>query len=96
VAYLLNGRTVEPETQPLLANGSEPTFVSRQRLSKHVPTATDTHATIEVRLETVFSTRSVPRGYKKDNWGNQVSSVLEAVKKRDSWKTAAVQKGLER
>jgi hypothetical protein len=33
--------------------------VSRQRLGKHVPAVTDTHATIEVLLETVFSTRSV-------------------------------------
>jgi hypothetical protein len=39
VAYLLKARTVEPEKQPLLANGSE-TFVSTQRLGKHVPTAT--------------------------------------------------------
>jgi hypothetical protein len=30
VAYLLKARTVEPEKQPLLANGSEATFVSRQ------------------------------------------------------------------
>jgi hypothetical protein len=28
--------------------------VSRQRLDKHVPVATDTHATIEVLLEMVF------------------------------------------
>jgi hypothetical protein len=28
----------------------------------------------------------VTRGYKKDNWGNQVSSVREAVTKRDSLK----------
>jgi hypothetical protein len=31
VAYFLKARTVEPEKQPLLANGSEITFVSRQR-----------------------------------------------------------------
>jgi hypothetical protein len=37
-------------------------------------------------LETVFSTRSVEKAYKEDNWGNQVSSIPEAVKKRDSWK----------
>jgi hypothetical protein len=30
VAYLLIARTVEPEKQPLLANGSETTFVSKQ------------------------------------------------------------------
>jgi hypothetical protein len=41
--------------------------VCRQRLGKHVPTATDTHGTIEVLLETVFSTRSVQRDYKADN-----------------------------
>jgi hypothetical protein len=28
--------------------------VARERLAKHVPTATDTHATIEESLETVF------------------------------------------
>jgi hypothetical protein len=29
----------------------------------------------------VFSTRPVPRNYKEDNWGNQVNSVQESVKK---------------
>jgi hypothetical protein len=51
-------RTMEPEKQPLLTNGYE-TFVSMQQLGKHVPAETDTHATIEVLLETVFSTRSL-------------------------------------
>jgi hypothetical protein len=32
----------------------------------------------------------------EENWGNQVSSVRESVKKRFSWKGAAIQKGLER
>jgi hypothetical protein len=81
VAHLLKARTVESEKQPLLVNGAETTFVSRQRLGKHVPVATDTHATIELLLETVFSTRSA-RVCKKDKWGNQVSSVRETVKKR--------------
>jgi hypothetical protein len=40
--------------------------VSRQRLCKNFPATIDTHATIEVLLETVFSTRSVPRCYKRD------------------------------
>jgi hypothetical protein len=31
VSYLLKARTVEAEKQPLLANGSERTFISRQR-----------------------------------------------------------------
>jgi hypothetical protein len=48
MTYLIKARTVEPEKQPLLANDSEITFVSRQRLGKHVPAAMDTHATIEV------------------------------------------------
>jgi hypothetical protein len=39
VAYLLKVGTAEPEKQPLLANDPETTFVSRQRLGKHVPTA---------------------------------------------------------
>jgi hypothetical protein len=51
VAYLLKARTVEPEKQPLLVNGCETTFVSRQRLGKHVPTTSDMHATIEVLLK---------------------------------------------
>jgi hypothetical protein len=57
------------------------------------------HATIKVLLKTVFSTRSVQRGYKEDNWGNRDSSVWEAVKKRESWKGyrkgAVIQRGLE-
>jgi hypothetical protein len=36
------------ERKPLLANGSETTFV----LGNHVLTETDTHATVEVLLET--------------------------------------------
>jgi hypothetical protein len=58
---------MEPEKQPLSANGSETTFVSKQRLGKRVSVATDTHATIEVLLETVLSNRSVQRAYKEDN-----------------------------
>jgi hypothetical protein len=38
----------------------------------------------EALLETVFSTWSVQRGYKEDNWDNQVNSVREAVNKRDN------------
>jgi hypothetical protein len=81
VAYLLKSRNVEPEKQPSLANGSETTLVSRQWLGKHVPAATDMHATIEVLLETVFSTRPVQRGYKEDNLSG--------------WKGAAVQREFE-
>jgi hypothetical protein len=100
VAYLLKARTVEPEKQPLLANGSETEFVSRQRLGKHVPAATGTHESMEVLLEMVFSIRSVQRGYKEDNWGNRINSVRggseeKGQKKRGSSKGPAVQRGLE-
>jgi hypothetical protein len=33
--------------------------------------------------------------YKEDNWGNQVSSVREAVRKSGNWKGAVIQRGLE-
>jgi hypothetical protein len=42
--------------------------VSRQRHGKHVPAATDAHATIEVLLDTVFSIRSEQKVYKEDKW----------------------------
>jgi hypothetical protein len=51
---------------------------SRQRLGKHVPAATNTHATIEVLLETVFSTRSVQRGYKEYSWSKTRHARVEA------------------
>jgi hypothetical protein len=41
--------------------------VSRKRLGKQVTSATDRHATIEVLLKTVFSTRSAQMSYKEDN-----------------------------
>jgi hypothetical protein len=44
--------------------------VSRQRIGKHVPVATNTHRTIELLLEKKFSTRSVESGHKEDNWGD--------------------------
>jgi hypothetical protein len=46
--------------------------VSRQRISKHVPVTTNTYETIELLLEMVFSTRSVRRGYKEENWYDPV------------------------
>jgi hypothetical protein len=82
--------TVEPEKCPLLANGPETTFASRQQLGKHVPATKGNHATIEVVLETEFSIRSVQRGYKEDNWSNRVCSVRESVRKRGSREGAAV------
>jgi hypothetical protein len=68
--------------------------ISRHRLCKHVSAATDTHETIEVLLETSFLRRSLQRGYKEENWGNQFSFVRESVKKSVSWKGAAVRENL--
>jgi hypothetical protein len=50
--------------------------VSRQRIGKHVPVATNTNTTIKLLLETLFSTLSVQSGYKEDNWGDPVSCQL--------------------
>jgi hypothetical protein len=48
--------------------------VSRQRIGKHVPAATNTHTTIQLLLDTVFSTRSVQMGYNEDNWSDPAVS----------------------
>jgi hypothetical protein len=98
VVYLLKARIVEAENQPLLANGSETTFVSRQRLCKHVPAPKDKHATIEVLLRRCLLL-SPCKGVKREKtWANK--SVLygrlwRKYKKRGSWKGAAVQRRLE-
>jgi hypothetical protein len=44
----------------------------------------------------VLSAQAMARSYKEDNWGKQVSSLLEAVNKRDNCKGAAIQRGFER
>jgi hypothetical protein len=49
--------------------------VFRQRLGKHFPEVTDTHAIIEVPLETMLTTRAVQRGYEKNNWSKNSSGV---------------------
>jgi hypothetical protein len=59
--------------------------ISRRRIGKHVAAAKNTYTTIELLLETVFSTGSVQSGYKADNWVDPVvswelSSAREAVK----------------
>jgi hypothetical protein len=95
VAYLLTARSVEPEKLPLLANGSETTFVSRQRIGKHIPAATDTHATIEILLEMVFCTWSVQMGYKEDNW-QPSEYCMGDCEEKFSWQGDAVHRVLER
>jgi hypothetical protein len=44
----------------------EETSITRQRLGKHVSAATETQATSEELLGTMFSVRSVQNGYKED------------------------------
>jgi hypothetical protein len=46
--------------------------VSRQRIGKHAPAATNTHTMIELLLEMLFSTRFVQSGYKEDNLVDQL------------------------
>jgi hypothetical protein len=53
--------------------------VSGQRLGKHIPAATNQHATIQVLLG--VSMWSMSRSYKEDTWGDQVCSVWESVKR---------------
>jgi hypothetical protein len=33
-----------------------------------------------------LSARALSRSYNEYNWGNQISSIREAVKRRDNWK----------
>jgi hypothetical protein len=92
---VVKARTVGPGKQPLLANGSEKTFISTQRLGKHVSAATDTHATTEVLLKTALSAWSVQRDFKEDNGATE--SVLYGILSRKEFdrKGNAVQRGLE-
>jgi hypothetical protein len=50
VTLCLKAGIVEPEE----------TAVTRRRLGKHIPAATNTHAVIEELLDAVFCMRSVP------------------------------------
>jgi hypothetical protein len=64
----------------------EETFIARQRLAKHVPAATNTQATTDVLLRTMFSIRSVQSGYKRrePRFGSAVCSrVLLGRLRRD-------------
>jgi hypothetical protein len=64
---------------------------ARDRLDEYISAAMDTHT----RINVVFSLRAVPGCYKGDSWGNEINSVQESVKKRDNWKGAAIQSGLQ-
>jgi hypothetical protein len=56
--------------------------VSRQRLGKDVPAATDIHTTIEVLLETVFSIWSVLRCLKQEYCSRKGAAVKRVLEPR--------------
>jgi hypothetical protein len=64
-----------------------PATVSAQRLGKHMPVATDTNSTIEERCFLCGPCRDISKG---QSWLSQFSSIRETVKKRVSFKSAAV------
>jgi hypothetical protein len=68
--------------EPLLCNDREISkytrAVSRQRLGKHFHAATDTHVTIKLQLETVFSSRSV-KGVIRKSTGYNVMQFFSRV-----------------
>jgi hypothetical protein len=67
----------------ILEINNEKSAVAMQWCGKHASTI------IELLLETVFSTRSVQRGYKEDNWGDPVSCCLSPSVSSDlSWERA--------
>jgi hypothetical protein len=84
----------------LLANGSETTFISRHGLVNMFPRQRirmQQYRYCWKRCFLLCTCKGV--GYKEENWGNQLTSVQETVKKRDrrrgNRKGAAVQRELE-
>jgi hypothetical protein len=65
--------------RPLLCNdcemGGYTRAACRQRLGKHFQAETNTHATIEVLLETGAFCWSLPRGYRQDEVQSLVSEI---------------------
>jgi hypothetical protein len=59
---------IDPLLGKDLETKNETTAVAIKRRDKHACT------TLDILLETVFSARSVQRGYKEDNWGYPVNS----------------------
>jgi hypothetical protein len=83
--FLGNGRergniTASVARQQIL-NKKELTAAARERVGKQVPAEMDS-----IWERKMLSVRAVPRCLKEDSWGNHISTLQEAVKKRDSWK----------
>jgi hypothetical protein len=99
VAYLLKARTVEPQKQPLLANGSETIFVSRQRFDKQT---TEQCPLLGSRFlisnrRTVFSVRSVLRCYNCGGMEQRVQGSVESQameRKLGGWSEMAASLGI--
>jgi hypothetical protein len=58
---------IDPLLSKVLEINNVTTAIATQRRGKHAST------TIELRLEALFSSLSVKRGYKEDNWAKTVS-----------------------
>jgi hypothetical protein len=71
-------------TKQQIFNKQEYTATAREQLSKHIPVGMVSIHVCAGHIEELY----------EDNWGNLVSSVLEAVKKGDScksWKGTTIQ-----
>jgi hypothetical protein len=97
---VLSARTVEPEKQPLLANYSETTFISRQPQRNNWSTSVIRQEILNKQQlnsnrRTVFSVRFVPRFYNRDGLEQRVSwkSVREG-KTRVGWCEMAASLGV--
>jgi hypothetical protein len=57
---------------------TEEAAIAMHQLSKHAPTTTDTHATVEGLLEVVFSMQSMLRIYNEDQWDQLVCELHDS------------------
>jgi hypothetical protein len=62
---------IDPLPGKDLERNNETTTVAMQRRCKHASTTTN------LRLEKVFSSRSVQSGYKENNWGDPMNCQLK-------------------
>jgi hypothetical protein len=51
--------------------------ISRQWIGKHIPSAMNMHVTMELLLETVFSTWYMQKGYRKTTRATQLRAEAE-------------------
>jgi hypothetical protein len=75
------GNKVASVARQQILNKKELTAAARERVGKQVSAEM-----VSIWERTMLSVQAVPRCFKKDSWGNHISTLQEAVKKRDSWK----------